>query len=390
MTDTQTRTYQGTGYPPKTGRAGLCPRSGVRLAALVMLLAAAWPGLVRSQDQAGTVPSRQAPGEYITKMDTVISLRLNFNNEYDQFMLQGAGQRYDIRPSLFVSNRLSVNYRFISLGLGFTLRFLPGNDGNDMRGSTRSFYLRMNLFLNRWFQELQYGKVTGFYVYNTGDLIPGWEKGEEPFIQYPGLVVYMLVGATSYRFNPGFSIKALTTQTEIQRKSCGSFIPSLSYSAYFINNTGDEVDRNIRQRSDSYNAVLNAGYYYTFVMSRKFYAGAGITPGLGISFTHLTRYLTEEPVKSNYFAPVVRFQERVGMGYNSRTFFAGADLSLTQWLRFEKTGEIGLSTTRTYIQVFFGYRFRAPAFIRKSTEKIGNLVPALNLTVPEPTEEEEP
>jgi hypothetical protein len=211
----------------------------------LLFMLACHPFPTRSQHIADSVPKPSPAVGYISKMDRVVSIRLNFNNEYDQFILHGQDQNYDVRPSLSVSNRISVNYRFISLGVGFTLRFLPGNHGNDKQGQTRTFYLRMNLFLNHWFQELQYGKLTGLYVSNTSDFIPGWDDDKDPYIQFPGLVVYMVSGSTSYKFNPNFSIKALTTQTEIQRRSCGSFIPSLSYSLYMINNTGEEVDRDI-------------------------------------------------------------------------------------------------------------------------------------------------
>jgi hypothetical protein len=95
-------------------------------------------------------------------------------------------------------------------------------------------------------------------------------------------------------------------------------------------------------------------------------------------------------VRSDLFAPLVRFQERIGLGYNSRTLFAGADLSLTQWLRVDKHGSIELNAARTYIQVFVGYRFRAPSFVKKNTRKIETLVPLLNTVAPDQTEEEGP
>jgi hypothetical protein len=144
-----------------------------------------------AQDSAGTA---NPAAKYIGKMDTVISLRLNVNNEHERFVLEGSDFTYDIRPNIYFSNRISVNYRIISLGLGFTLRFLPGNNGNEMQGRTKGFNLRLNISTNHWLQELQFGKIIGFYLFNTGDFNTDWIKGTDPYIQFPNLRVIAVRG----------------------------------------------------------------------------------------------------------------------------------------------------------------------------------------------------
>jgi hypothetical protein len=150
------------------------------LTTMGVLFLVLFPQIVFSQENQDSTAKEVKNAGYIAKMDTVISVRLNVNNEHERFLLLGSDFKYDIRPNIFFSNRVSVNYRFISLGVGFTLRFIPGNNGNVLQGKTKAFFLRMNINTNHWLQELQYGSVKGFYLYNTGDYIEGWDKGTDP------------------------------------------------------------------------------------------------------------------------------------------------------------------------------------------------------------------
>jgi hypothetical protein len=312
---------------------------------------------------------------YIARMDTVMSIRLNFNNEHERFLLNGSDFRYDIRPSFFFSNRISFNYRIISFGVGFRLRFLPGNNGNSLTGNSKGFFLRLGIFTKHWQQELQFGRMQGFYLFNTGDYMPGWTKGTDPYIQFPGLRIIAITGATSYKLNHNFSMKALANQNEIQLKSCGSLIPAISYSCYLTEDISKDTSIKSKQKSASYEAVLNLGYYYTFVLGKRFYLALGLAPGCGANFTHLTTLLPDEKIYTDYFSPVFRLQERLGIGYNSRKFFGGVDIAMVQATRDDHGKAVQQNSSRNYFQVFIGYRFNAPAFLRKKTSQVEDLIP---------------
>ncbi len=347
-------------------------QAGVAFCILACLLV--WPHSVFSQSGTDTLSSRPAETRYFEKMDTVISVRLNLNNEHERFVLNGDDFRYDIRPNIILGNRISVNYRIFSLGVGFKLNFIPGNKGNSLQGKTKAFFLRMNIFTRHWLQELQFGRVTGFYLYNSGDYITGWTRGTDPYIQFPGLRVIAVLGATSYKFNPRFSVKALTSQTEIQLKSCGSLIPSVAYSYYL---TEDLANDSSGQYSSRYDAVLNLGYYYTFVISSRIYISLGFAPGCGASYTHLVTKLPEGKVYTDFFSPVFRLQERAGIGYNSRKFFGGFDLSMVQSVRDDNSTAVQMNASRIYFQFFAGYRFTAPSFLKKKEQQVEDLLPVM-------------
>ena len=94
---------------------------------------------------------------------------------------------------------------------------------------------------------------------------------------------------------------------------------------YFIDNKSDDPNQTSSQQSNTYEAVINLGYYYTFVIGKRFY----------ISLAQSTRNDHETTVQQN--------------------------------------------ATRTYFQVFTGYRFIAPRFIKKSTILIEEKIPIKNL-----------
>ncbi len=43
--------------------------------------------------------------------------------------------------------------------------------------------IRLNINTRHWLQELLFGRVQGFYLYNTGDFLNGWSRGTDPYIQ---------------------------------------------------------------------------------------------------------------------------------------------------------------------------------------------------------------
>jgi hypothetical protein len=280
-----------------------------------------------------------------------------------------------LRPNISLSNKLSFSYRFISFGIGFTPKFIPGNNDDDMQGKTKAFTFGFSINTDHFMQDLQLGRVKGFYLYNSGDFITGWKPGKDPYIQLPDLVVAELSGTTSYKFNPKFSLKAIRSQSEIQLKSCGSFIPSLSYSYSEFDNKSSSASQQSSQFSSNYGAIVTAGYYYTKVLNSKFYLSGGISPGIGFNHTNIITRYTDQHVYSSYSNLVFHAQEKVAMGYNSRKLFAGTEISMTQiQLNVPKTS-VQVQATRVYFQLFVGYRFTPPRFLREKTDQVKGLVP---------------
>jgi hypothetical protein len=313
--------------------------------------------------------------KYIGKVDTIISIKLNVNTEYEQFEERGSNFYYDIRPNISLSTKLSFSYRFISFGIGFKPKFIPGNNDNDMQGTTKALSFGLNILTQHWMQDLQFAYVKGFYLHNTADFEPGWNKGEDPYLLLPDLKVAVLRGSTGYKFNKNFSLKSISSKTEIQLKSCGSFIPSLTYDYYEIDNQSQDTSQHSSQKSNNIDLFTSFGYIYTFVIKSKFYASAGLFPGVGFQHTKLLTRFPDGNVTSNYTDPLLQLQEKIGLGYNSKKLYAGAEFSASQMTHNQNNTSVQINAARIYFQVFVGYRFNAPKFLKHETDVVKDLAP---------------
>jgi hypothetical protein len=330
-----------------------------------------------SQNQAEKDSIKSTINSYVLKYDTVLSIKLSANSEYDYFEVNGNDFYYDIRPNISLSNKLSVAYRFISFSIGFTPKFIPGNNDNDIQGETKAFSLGVNLSAQHWQQYLQYATVKGFYLHNTGDFNTDWNEDTDPYILIPELGVKTIRGATGYKFNPNFSMNAFNGQTEKQLRSCGSMIAIFNYDWFNIDNKSSDPSQSSSQRSNNLALTGSLGYMYTFVLQSKFYASLGVLPGVGFQHTKLLTRTLDGDFETKYTDPVFRITEKGAIGYNSDHFFTGAEISLSQaWHKQNKT-TVQTRAMRTYFQVFLGYRFNAPRFLKKETDAIKSKTPEL-------------
>jgi Domain of unknown function (DUF4421) len=264
---------------------------------------------------------------------------------------------------------LSFNYLFLSFSFGFIPEFFPGNNDDDLKGKTKVSSFGLNLNFNHWVQELKYVKVKGFYLKNSEDYENPWIPGETPYIQFPALKVISFRGSTSYKFNPNFSLKAISTQTEIQLKSAGSFIPGLFYNYYVIDNLDASSNQSSSQRSKNVEVLANISYYYTFVLNKRWYAALGVSPGIGVNYTNLLTRYPDEYIHSNSSTEVYRIKGTGGLGYNSEHFFAGFEITAQRSFETDAIPSVQLKTTYNAFQAFIGYRFNAPKKIQKLAQK---------------------
>jgi hypothetical protein len=325
---------------------------------------------VQSQDRPDSLIQKQNISNYILHFDTVFAVTLNTNSEIDYYTMKSEDYFIDIRPNISVSNKLSLSYRFINVGIGFTPKFYPGNNDDYLEGHTKAFSLGLNIAKKHWLQEIKYAKVKGFYLYNTGDFEDDWIKGTDPYTQLPELEVKTYRGVTGYKFNPNFSINALSSQSEKQLKSSGSIISFLRYDFY-------QIDNNADQRSNNFTTTLTLGYMYSLVLGSKFYISAGFFPGGGINYTKLFTTMEGQEFETNSTTGVFRLSGKSGIGYDNNKFFAGTQFSFTSELHKQENASFTNQLNRAYLQFFFGYRFNAPRFLKKETDAVKNLAPEM-------------
>jgi len=310
----------------------------------------------------------KAENLYIKNVLDYINIKFDLESNNERFEIDGANFDYDIRPNVSTVSRLSLNYLFLSVSYSFIPKFFPGNNDNDLKGKTKASSFGLTLNFNHWIQEVRYGKVKGFYLENSGDYVSPWIEGTTPYSQFPDLKVISYRGSTSYKFNSNFSLKAISTQTEIQLKSSGSFIPGLIYSYYIIDDKS--AQQTTSQRSNNYEILAKFGYYYTFVLNKKWYAALGASPSIGYSYTDLLTRLPDENVNSNYSSKVYRVNGKGGLGYNSERFFGGFEINAFRSFKDDSSPSVSLVTTYNALQFFAGYRFNAPKKVKELAQKV--------------------
>lgn len=305
---------------------------------------------------------------WIEETNRLVSYRLSASNDWEAFTVDAGDFSPELYPNTSTILNLSVNYRFLSFSITHAPAFLPGNHDNELKGKTDNFGLSLAFIHPHWFTQLDYSYNKGYYIRNSGDFSDEWQQGY-PYLQIPDMVVNSIAGLTGYSFNERFSVRALTTQTQRQLRSTGTFVPVVGYRFYSVNSLSDKSG----QKSDNLEFNLGAGYHYTYVLKSSFYVSLGITPGLGYIFTRLTtrgQLGSSEDIITHGKAPIARLDSRFATGYNARRFFAGFLLEM-RGSTYEQENTTAINTdTYAFYQAFVGFRMNAPSRMKKTLEKI--------------------
>lgn len=272
---------------------------------------------------------------YIRKFPEKITVRLGIQNTSNQFTntYKDTGEQVEYIPNDKTYLGVSVLFRSLEVDLGYAPNFLSENKDNK---DSKLFTLNLRMFQGRWMQTFDFYRQKGFFVaYN------------EESISVPELISLKIGGKTSFIFNRRFSFRAIGFQNEWQKKSVGSFIPSLTY--YYTKFSLDDPD--VSTSDATYNMAIGPGYYYNWVIRKHFIVSGGLTVGFGANFTR-----SEGKTYSSGLAQVL---SRIVLGYNSERFFIGTNLN-AQVLVHNADENSSFDDAISFTEVYIGYRFNAP------------------------------
>lgn len=332
----------------------------IRIVSFVLLIAGAVQSPFVVNAQLDTTRFTRENG-WIEGMNNFVTIKLSLSADIETFSVDSNGEDFDLYPNTSTLAKLHFNYRFLSFNVGFAPSFLPGNGDENLKGKTESLGFAAGLNFPHWFHQLTFSRVKGFYLNNSADF-PVYVPGG-PYLQVPDMRVVNFQSITGYSFNPRFSVRSLTTQTERQLRSTGSFIPVASYRYYITDNK--TANATSSQKSGNFEIGIGAGYHYTFVFNENYYASLGFTPGVGYIFSAVTTsFQGSGDIITRQTDPIVRYNGRAAMGYNGRAFFAGCIVDL-EGSSFKQEGTTAINTnTRFYYQIFLGLRVNAPNKLR--------------------------
>ena len=317
---------------------------------------------------------------YINDHTKQLNIKFEVSNDIQRFKIPFDGNSVKMAPNLSLRYAFVFSYKFASIRLG--IRPKATGESKDEKGDPNSFRFRFKLLFSKWSHNFEYNKVKGYYITNSE--IFTRNTLENIHVQLPKLTTEVFEGSTAYKLNNNYSIRATISQTEVQLKSAGSFIPSIDYSHYniygldtYLDNNGDEVIRSEYIDTSGFTMVTNIGYYYTFVY-KKWYANGYVTPGIGIDFNNTTSYTPISSSDQSYNNLVLSLHSGLGIGYNTKNIFSGVSINST--LKSNKTAldKVTLHTSKNTFFVFFGYRFKAPKTIAKPIDDLEEKIPISN------------
>lgn len=317
--------------------------------------------------------------EYIIDHKKRFNVKLEVSDDVTTYSLVEDGVQVDLKPNLNLRYAAVVSYKFLSVRIG--IRPKISDEQKEKKGGSDTFRLRLQLLFDNWNHVLEYNIDKGYYVTNTNDFVI---SENDRRIQLPEMSSNALFGSSSYKFNKNYSMRAFQSQTEIQIKSAGSFMPGINYAFYKLTGTNVVIDTDgVRQNRDSYNDFsglnlsLSLGYYYTFVFKKYWFANAFGVPHLGIDFYTTKTNIPNGSIKNSYTQTFLALNYGLGGGYNGDKIFFGAEIKnrLTNEKLTSET--ITITPAQNHFSVYFGYRFKAPKPISAPVDYMENKVPIL-------------
>jgi hypothetical protein len=119
-------------------------------------------------------------------------------------------------------------------------------------------------------------------------------------------------------------------------------------------------------------------YFYTFVYRSKFYLNAGLGGGGGKIFTKLQTRASEETINTSMRNAIYYLNGSIALGYNSERFFMGTQLLSSRTGYNQSHQAVLILNDRFTYQVFIGYRFNAPDYLKTTYNKIWNQIPFIH------------
>ncbi|CAM4370755.1 protein of unknown function [Pedobacter westerhofensis] len=312
-------------------------------------------------------PKYQPDSTYIETFDDWFVIKPSITNTAEALVAKTGDYNIVLEPNTNEVVRTYFSYQFISFYFDYLPHSAITNNDNDEKGTTKLFTLGTTLNHRQWFGDLAYSKTKGYFVENTRAFREDWKDGDA-YIQIPDLHVTSYNASVGYNTNKRLSLAAAVSQTERQLKSAGAFLPKISLRYYIIDDRSPQS--NVNEKSNNLQALLGAGYQYTAVFNRSLYLVGSFSPAFGFIHTRVQQRSEGDLIKFSQEGPIYQWEGKFGFGYNSHRFFAGSYLTATSAKYAQGLTSAENNNADVFLQLFVGFRLKAPKLISNSYKKI--------------------
>ncbi len=264
-----------------------------------------------------------------------------------------------------------LNYKWFGLWVAFNFPFI--NNDDEIYGKTKRFDAQTNIFTRNLAIDFYLSSYKGFYIENPETYLDGWEHGM-PYPQRPDISTTKIGGSCIYAFKyRKYSTKAAFIQTDLQRKSAGSFLLGGFFSYFGLAGDSSFIPYELKEiynpdllfnQLSVFGGGVAFGYTHTFVLWKKFYISFTLVPGISIQGFEIDYEADQEKKTGSFLAG--RFQARIALVYNSEKSYAGFTA-----INDSYSGNTGreqhssLNYEVGVIRFFYGRRFNFPTFKKK-------------------------
>lgn len=289
----------------------------------------------------------QSDSLYIRTFPEKLTFRLAYQTTENDFLLTSreTGESFLITPNKTDYLGISALFRSIELDLGFTPNFIQDSDELE---DSKLLTFNFRIFLGQWMQTIDFYLQEGFFIRQNGMDLP-----------LPDFETFKIGGNTAYIFNENFSFRAIGSQNEWQLKSAGSFIPRMTF--YYTSYDAGLPETN--DKIHSFDWLAGPGYYYNWVLGRKFILSLGGAVGIGMNST--------EGPEESLISIAYEGGVRAVAGYNSERWFFGVNSDYL-FLEHNTDRATRVNDRLTFFECYLGYRFDAPKSFLRAADKVNS------------------
>jgi hypothetical protein len=310
---------------------------------------------------------------FIKRYDTLLHLQTWLSDNQMEYRL-----KYDQDFQLILApneiNNLSFgfSYRYLELGLSFSPQFLNSQKDDWKKGESEKFTLGFGFSMHRFHLSFDITTVKGFYLKNSGEF--GRSLPDSSYLLFPDLRIGYFSTLLRYNLKPNFSTAALTGGTQAQIRSAWTITPTFQFVSFHFK---DDFDSSGVQTETTYSTDLNLLFPVlgTLVISPKFAFTLGAGPSIGVDFFKSVSFTEDNKVvlsKGTGFTTGYTFQS--ALSYNSRRFYSGIEFRYRNY--GHKIEDVQrLEKQYSFFQIYFGWRMKAPGFMKKSLDWVNKISP---------------
>jgi hypothetical protein len=312
---------------------------------------------------------------YVKDLSDKLSLRVYGINKFNKFNIynESSGHTLQYAPNSDLNLGFGINYKWFGIGFAFNFPFV--NNDDDIYGTTNRFDFQLNIFTRNSLVDVYFQSYQGFYVENPESYIDDWEIDQGYPIRSD--IRTSTLGA-SYLYmlkSKKFSARAAFIQTELQKKSAGSFLGGGFFSLFNMSADSSVVPVELKPVYDSvlfFNQIsvssfgLAFGYSHTFVMWKKIYFSITLVPGIAVQRFDVTY---KDVINNRQGARgAFRMLSRIALVYNSEKWYTGLTF---QDDGFSNSTGKDSNNTLSYdvgvLRFFYGRRFDIQKYFNKKS-----------------------